>query len=76
MKSWCHCLPGCRGPTKDMNLDLMIKMLRDRGFDDRFIQDRMRTFVGLKLPMLERVMQGPKSKVLQTRFDGEKKFYE
>lgn len=67
---------GCRGPTKDMNLDLMIKMLRDRGFDDKFIQDRMRTFVGLKLPMLERVMQGPKSKVLQTGFDGEKKFYE
>lgn len=44
---------GCRGPTNDMNLDLMIKILREKGFDDRFIHDRMRTFVGLKLPMLE-----------------------
>ncbi len=48
---------GCRGPTKDMNLELMILMLRQRGFDDKFIQDRMRTFVGLKMPMLEKVMK-------------------
>jgi len=47
---------GCRGPTKDMNLELMIRILRQKGFDDKFIQDRMRTFIGLKLPMLERVM--------------------
>jgi sulfhydrogenase subunit delta len=48
---------GCRGPTKDMNLDLMINILRQKGFDDKFIQDRMRTFAGLKLPMLEEVMK-------------------
>lgn len=48
---------GCRGPTKDMNLELMIAILREKGFDDKFIQDRMRTFVGLKLPMLEKVMK-------------------
>jgi sulfhydrogenase subunit delta len=48
---------GCRGPTKDMNLHLMIKILREKGFDDKFIMDRMRTFVGLKLPMLEDVMK-------------------
>ncbi len=48
---------GCRGPTKDMNLELMIKILRSKGFDDKFIQDRMRTFAGLKLPMLEEVMK-------------------
>jgi len=48
---------GCRGPTKDMNLELMIKILKQRGFDDKFIQDRMRTFVGLKLPMLENVLK-------------------
>ena len=46
---------GCRGPTKDMNLPLMIKILKEKGFDDKFIQDRMRTFAGLKLPMLEQV---------------------
>ncbi|MFH1072126.1 MAG: hypothetical protein V1743_01725 [Nanoarchaeota archaeon] len=49
---------GCRGPTKDMNLELMIKILKQKGFDDQFIMDRMRTFVGLKLGMLEKVMHG------------------
>lgn len=44
---------GCRGPSKDMNLDMMIRLLKEKGFDDKFIQDRMRTFIGLKLPMLE-----------------------
>ena len=39
-----------------MNLELMIRILKEKGFDDRFIEDRMRTFVGLKLPMLEKVM--------------------
>lgn len=47
---------GCRGPTKDMNLPLMISILKQKGFDEKFIQDRMRTFVGLKLPMLEKVL--------------------
>ncbi len=49
---------GCRGPTKDMNLKLMINVLKSKGFDEKFIQDRMRTFVGLKLPMLESVLHG------------------
>jgi len=47
---------GCRGPTTDMNLELMVDILREKGFSDKFIMDRMRTFVGLKMPMLERVM--------------------
>ncbi len=68
---------GCRGPTKDMNLPLMIRMLRDRGFDDKFIKDRMRTFVGLKLPMLEEYMKSEAAaNKLQTSFLGEKIFYE
>ncbi|MFH1173707.1 MAG: hypothetical protein V1725_01085 [archaeon] len=46
---------GCRGPTNDMNLDLMISILKQKGFDDKFIHDRMRTFAGLKLPMLEKL---------------------
>ncbi|NOZ80444.1 MAG: hypothetical protein GXP63_02125 [DPANN group archaeon] len=49
---------GCRGPTKDMNLNLMIDILRKKGFDDRFIRDRMRTFAGLKLPTLNRIFHG------------------
>ncbi len=48
---------GCRGPTTDMNLDLMIKILKSKGFDDKFIQDRLTTFAGLKLPMLEKIMK-------------------
>jgi coenzyme F420-reducing hydrogenase gamma subunit len=55
---------GCRGPTKDMNLELMIKILKQKGFDDKFIQDRMRTFVGLKLPMLETVMKETNEKTI------------
>ncbi len=46
---------GCRGPTTDMNLELMIQILKQKGFDDKFIADRMRTFAGLKLPMLTQV---------------------
>lgn len=53
---------GCRGPTKDMNLELMIRILKEKGFDDKFIQDRMRTFVGLKLPMLDKVMKAMKKR--------------
>ncbi len=67
---------GCRGPTKDMNLELMIKMLRDRGFDDKFIMDRMRTFVGLKLPMIERIIKKDKKiDKLKTKFDGDKRYF-
>ncbi|MFQ5474319.1 MAG: hypothetical protein ACE5DM_00640 [Candidatus Nanoarchaeia archaeon] len=47
---------GCRGPSKDMHLELMIKLLRKKGYSADFIKDRMRTFVGLKQPMLEKMM--------------------
>ncbi len=51
---------GCRGPTKDMNLDLMIKILKSKGFSEEFIHKRLTTFAGLKLPMLEKVLYGEK----------------
>jgi len=41
-----------------MNLPLMISLLKRKGFDEKFIQDRMRTFAGLKLPMLKEVLHG------------------
>ncbi len=44
---------GCRGQTKDANLDAEIKMLEGKGFTRDFILERMRTFVGLKIPELE-----------------------
>jgi sulfhydrogenase subunit delta len=46
---------GCRGPTHDMNLILMVQILKQMGYDDQFIENRLRTFVGLKLPMLKRI---------------------
>jgi len=54
---------GCRGPTQDMNLDLMISLLRHKGFDDKFIKDRLTTFAGLKLPMLEQVINAKDIKI-------------
>lgn len=48
---------GCRGPTDDINLKLMINILKEKGFDDNFIKDRLRTFAGLKLPMLKEIFE-------------------
>jgi coenzyme F420-reducing hydrogenase gamma subunit len=44
---------GCRGQTADANLDAFVKMLEGKGFKRDFILERMRTFVGLKIPALE-----------------------
>jgi coenzyme F420-reducing hydrogenase gamma subunit len=44
---------GCRGQTADANLDALVKMLEGKGFKRDFILERMRTFVGLKIPALE-----------------------
>jgi coenzyme F420-reducing hydrogenase gamma subunit len=44
---------GCRGQTADANLDAFMKMLEGKGFKRDFIVERMRTFVGLKIPALE-----------------------
>ena len=44
---------GCRGQTADANLDALMKMLEGKGFKRDFIIERMRTFVGLKIPALE-----------------------
>jgi len=68
---------GCRGPTKDMNFELMIKMLKDRGFDDIFIENRMRTFVGLKMPIIEKFIDIElKALKLNTKFKGKKDYFE
>ena len=60
-----------------MNLGLMIKMLRDRGFDEKFIENRLRTFVGLKMPMIEKYFEShAKSAELKTEFRGKKEYFE
>ncbi len=47
---------GCRGPTPDANIRLLVSILREKGFDDEFIKARMRTFAGLKLPVLKEIL--------------------
>lgn len=45
---------GCRGPTDDANLDVMIHLLETKGFDLKHIKERMETFVGLKIAEMEK----------------------
>lgn len=40
---------GCRGKTNDANFKTMINLLKEKGFDEKFIKRRMKSFVGLKL---------------------------
>ena len=41
---------GCRGATPDANFETMISLLKEKGIKAKDIKDRMKTFVGLKLP--------------------------
>ncbi len=49
---------GCRGQTDDANLPAFLDLLEGKGFSREFILERMRTFVGLKIPELERELEG------------------
>jgi sulfhydrogenase subunit delta len=39
---------GCRGPMKDANMDSFLKVVRDRGFSEREIEERLRFFGGFE----------------------------
>jgi sulfhydrogenase subunit delta len=41
---------GCRGQTDDANIPTMVRLLEGKGHSREFIRNRMRAFVGLKLP--------------------------
>tara|TARA_Y100000310_G_scaffold313012_1_gene360886 strand:+ start:3805 stop:4596 length:792 start_codon:yes stop_codon:yes gene_type:complete len=45
---------GCRGPTPDANFETLISLLHEKGIDIVNIRDRMKAFVGLKLPEEEK----------------------
>ncbi|NQV08496.1 sulfhydrogenase 1 subunit delta [Candidatus Woesearchaeota archaeon] len=47
---------GCRGLTDDADIKLLVKLLKEKGFSEKIIKQRMRSFVGLKLPNLEKIM--------------------
>ncbi len=52
---------GCRGHTDDANVERMVQLLVSKGFSKEFIRDRMRTFVGLKIPpAAEEILNGTK----------------
>ncbi|MBW2971791.1 hypothetical protein KY359_02030 [Candidatus Woesearchaeota archaeon] len=40
---------GCRGPTPDANIPLMIKLLEKKGFTKEHIKQRLRTFAGMQM---------------------------
>jgi len=40
---------GCRGPTDDANMQVMIELLKQKGFTTKQIKERMETFEGLKI---------------------------
>ena len=44
---------GLPRQTDDANLPAFIELLQSKGFDWDFIQKRLRTFVGLKVPALK-----------------------
>jgi|SRR3989344_162160 len=48
---------GCRGPTKDANMEVMIKLLLEKGHSREFIIERMRIFVGTKHDALEKYLK-------------------
>ncbi|MBS3119452.1 hypothetical protein J4475_01370 [Candidatus Woesearchaeota archaeon] len=39
---------GCRGPTSDANLNKMIDLLKEKGFTDNDIKQRLLTFTGIR----------------------------
>ncbi len=39
---------GCRGPLKDANINAYIQMLKNKGFTQEAIHEKMRTFAGLQ----------------------------
>lgn len=41
---------GCRGHTNDTNIPMMIKLLKSKGYSHEFVRNRMRAFVGMKIP--------------------------
>lgn len=50
---------GCRGQTDDANREAFVELLESKGFRQDFILERMRTFVGLKVPPLEVKAKAP-----------------
>lgn len=45
---------GCRGPCKDANLKAFIELLKEKGFTQKELHDKMKTFAGLQFEELER----------------------
>lgn len=49
---------GCRGPTNDANIDVIIKVLKSQKHPKKLIKDRLVTFAGTKMPNVKRFAHG------------------
>ena len=39
---------GCRGPTKDANIKAFINLLKEKGYNEKVIHDKIQIFAGLQ----------------------------
>ncbi|MBU0953448.1 MAG: hypothetical protein KKA90_03450 [Nanoarchaeota archaeon] len=53
---------GCRGPTDDANLPVMVTILRKQGHGLKFIKDRLVTFAGTKMPAVRKLVYDKNNK--------------
>lgn len=44
---------GCRGPAQDANFDLMIRVLKEKGYDEEFVRKRINAFEGWRYKKYE-----------------------
>ena len=44
---------GCRGPCKDANLKAFLEMIEQKGYTEKQLHDKMKTFAGLQFQQLE-----------------------
>ncbi len=46
---------GCRGPTDDAQIDIMVDVLLEQGHSKKMIKDRLFTFAGTRMPVVRRL---------------------
>ena len=49
---------GCRGPTDDSQIKIMVDLLINQKYDKKMIKDRLVTFSGTKMPEVKRFVYG------------------
>ena len=39
---------GCRGPCREANIKAFIDLMKEKGYNEKQVHDKMRTFAGLQ----------------------------